>query len=319
MTPIVTLTLNPTVDLITGVDRVEPDRKLRMDPPRYDPGGGGINVSRAVHRLGGSTFALYTAGGPMGELLERLLTEEQINSRSIAIDDGNTRVNPNIFEHGSDRIYRFIMPGPRLDKSAIGQCHQLVMDAAQNAEYLVISGSLPEGVPEDTYADIINDLREFDCRVLLDTSGDALKRALDSGAYLIKPNLRELSNVTGRDFDSDHDIVAAAQGLIDQREVEVLFVSLGGGGALVVTHDDADRIATPTVTVRSRVGAGDSLMAGLALSLARGWDLSKAARFGIAAGAAAVMTPGTELCRREDTERLFDKMTNSLQDQHRDE
>jgi 6-phosphofructokinase 2 len=134
---------------------------------------------------------------------------------------------------------------------------------------------------------------------------------VEQGVYLIKPNLRELRELAGESLDSDQQIAEAARALIDQGAVKIVLVSLGGAGAMLVTADAAERIATPTVTIRSKVGAGDSLTGALALSLGRGDDLRRAVRFGIAAGAAAVMTPGTELCRREDTERLFSEMTAS--------
>ena len=310
MNPIVTLTLNPCLDQITGVDRVEPDRKLRMNAPRYEPGGGGINVARAIHRLGGETLAVHTAGGPMGELLGELLDKEAVNHSAVEIE-GNTRINPNVFEHGSDRLYRFIMPGPTIAPDALDRCGDCLLEAISQADYLVISGSLPPDVPDRTYVDIASRARASGKRVLLDTSGDALKRAVGQGVYLIKPNLRELRELTGEALDSDRQIADAGRKLIAEQAVEVVLVSLGGGGAMLITADQAERIATPTVTIRSKVGAGDSLTGALALSLGRGDGLRRAAQFGIAAGAAAVMTPGTELCRREDTERLFNEMTES--------
>ncbi len=311
MNPIVTLTLNPCIDQITGSNRIEPDRKLRMDQPQYEPGGGGINVSRAIRRLGGDTCAVYAAGDRIGSKLSELLDEKSVTHRVIGIK-GNTRINLNIHVHDSDRLYRFIMPGPEIHEDEINRCQTVLLEEAQQAEYAVISGSMPPGASDTTYAQFTQTLKKRGKRVILDSSGESLRKTLDQGAYLIKPNLRELSEITGEQFGSDRQVEQTSRKLLEDHDVDVILLSLGGGGAMLITHDLAEHIATPTVTLRSKVGAGDSLVAGLTLSLARQWDLIDAARFGVAAGAAAVMTPGTELCRRGDVEKLFEQMTQNM-------
>ncbi len=314
MKPIVTLTLNPCLDQITSVDRVEPDRKLRMDQPHYEPGGGGVNVSRAIRRLGGETRAIHTCGGPDGGRLNRLLDGEDVPHEAIDIE-GDTRVNANVFESGSDRLYRFIMPGPKAEDALIDACLAALDATMSSADYVVISGSLLPGLSGSAYANLAAHVGEASKRVLLDCSGAALREAVSRGVYFIKPNFRELSELAERTLDSDRDVEEAASRLVQEREVAVVMVSLGGGGAMLVTGERVERVAAPTVTIRSRIGAGDSLMAGVALALGRGRDLVEAARLGVAAGAAAVMTPGTELCRREDTEGLYELMSQSTTEQ----
>jgi 6-phosphofructokinase 2 len=174
------------------------------------------------------------------------------------------------------------------------------------AALVVGSGSLPPGVDEGFYADLATRAAQGGARFILDTHGTPLRRALDTGhVYLIKPNLRELGSLLGRELEYDADIARAARTIVREGACQVVFVSLGAGGALVVTAERADHVRAPTVPVKSRIGAGDSTVAGIAVALTRGEPIDRAARLGVAAGAAAVMTSGSELCRQADVERLF--------------
>lgn len=301
---IVTLTMNPTIDTSVDVEQVAPTHKLRCGPPRRDPGGGGINVSRAIQRLGGSSLALYTAGGHYGQLLRDLLSAAELEHHPISIH-AQTRENFTAHAQSSDQEYRFVMPGPKLSAAEWRHCLDAVGELDPPPAYLVISGSLPQGVPENFYAQVVQLAHRRQIRVVVDTSGPALRAAADAGVYILKPNLRELSQLVGHDLQDETDQEAAARELITQAKSEIVLVSLGSAGALLVTADHMERIRSPTVRIASRIGAGDSTVAGFILALARGEELPAAARFGVAAGAAAVMTPGTELCRRADTERLY--------------
>ena len=306
MEQIATLTVNPAVDLAATVDQVKPDEKLRCREPRRDPGGGGINVARAVHRLGGRARAVFAAGGSPGRLLERLLDDEDVASEPIDIQ-AFTRENLTVYEERSEQQFRFILPGPDLTED---ERNELVETALEDdPAYLVASGSLPPGAPDDFYARLARQARERGVRLVLDTSGDPLRQGVRAGVYLLKPNLRELGQIAGRNVAEDPEQEEAARELVEQGRAEVVVVSLGAAGVLLVTPEQVERIAAPTVTIRSKVGAGDSTVAGIVLALARGDDVPTAVRFGVAAGAAAVMTAGTELCRREDTERLFERIT----------
>lgn len=303
MPPIATVTLNPALDKSSSVELVLPEHKLRCSAPAYDPGGGGLNVSRAVHNLGGDSLALWTSGGPPGELLRTFIEGEGIRHDPIPVS-GMTRENLAIYERSSGQQYRFGMPGsPMTGEEAERACAR-VASLEPRPQYLVLSGSLPPGVGDDIYARIADRAPEG-TRVILDTSGAPLQHALDRGVYLVKPNMRELEQAENRTFESEGDVVEATRHCIRAGRAEVVFVSLGAGGALLVTREEAEHIRTPTVPIRSKVGAGDSTVAGLTLALARGHSLAEAARFGVAAGAAAVMTSGSQLCRRDDAERLY--------------
>jgi 6-phosphofructokinase 2 len=305
MEPIVTLTLNPAIDTSTSVAHVSPDHKLRCSAPRHDPGGGGINVSRAIRKLGGDSLAIYTAGGPTGDLLHSLLENEGVRQDVVAVKAW-TRENLYVLEEATRHQYRFIMPGAPLEEVDWHRCLEKLTKLPRKPAYLVASGSLPPGVPDDFFCRLARVGRQIGSRVLLDTGQPALGLALREGVYLIKPNLHELCELSGRDLRDEPHQAEAALELVHSGRCEVVVLSLGPAGALFATADGTERLRSPSVRVHSRVGAGDSMLAGITLALSRGMALRAAVRFGIAAGAAATLNPGTQLCGREDTERLFD-------------
>ncbi len=307
MTKIVTLTINPTIDRSTYVDRVVPDRKLRCAPPRDEPGGGGVNVSRAIKRLGGQSRAIYAMGGATGDMLRSLLDAEALDHQPLAIRD-LTRLNLMVLDESSDRQFRFGMPGPQLDKTEWERCLDAVASVGKDVDYIVGSGSLPRGVPDDFYAQVADLGREAGARVIVDTAGEPLRLAAEAGVYMLKPNMRELGHLAHHDIEDEEEQVAVAEDIVQRGWAEVVMVTLGAAGALLATADGTRRFRAPTVQIHSKIGAGDSTVAGGVLSLAQGKSLEDAVRYGIAAGSAAVMTPGTELCRKEDTERLYERI-----------
>lgn len=304
--PIVTLTVNPALDESTSVDYVVSDRKLRCLAPHEEPGGGGINVARAISRLGGESLAVHTAGGPTGVLLSGLLDREGIARLEVPIA-GWTRRNLNVLETATGRQYRFVFPGPALAEEEWRRCLETLRAVRPAPRFLVASGSLPPGVPTDFYARAADVAREFGARFVLDASGESLHAPLARGIFLFKPSLREFRQLTGTAAGGEAELAREARRLIREGRCEVVVLSLGVGGALWVTATREERVIAPAVPVASSVGAGDAMVAGIVLSLVRGRSLSQAVRFGVAAGAAAVMNPGTELCRREDAERLYDQ------------
>ena len=304
MKSIATLTVNPTVDQNTRVEQVVPERKLRCEQPRREPGGGGVNVSRAIHRLGGDSTLLYLAGGLTGDMLERLLEEEKLTQRRIPIE-GWTRETLIVFEAASGQQFRFGMPGPEVREAEWMRCLDAMRALEPAPGYVVASGSLSPGIPADFYARVAEVADELNARLVVDTSGEALCEAARSGAYLLKPNAGEFQALVGRPLTGEVEQLEAAQAFVRSGSCEVLVISLGAGGVLLVTSGGSEHIRTPTVPIRNKVGAGDSMVAGIVLGLARGLELRDAVRLGVAAGAAAVMTEGTELCRREDAERLY--------------
>jgi 6-phosphofructokinase 2 len=302
--PIVTLTMNPALDVSSAVDRVVPERKLRCGPSTLHPGGGGINVARAIRNLGGSARAVYPLGGPDGEVYRGLAKESGIEGEVIAID-GNTRENFTISEMSSGRQYRFVLPGPRLSEAEWQACLSAVADRLPRGGYLIASGSLPPGVPEDFYAMLARVAADSDARVVVDASGPPLTAALDEGVFLVKPSREELSELVAADRELDvGDLVEAARSLVRGDRAEVVALTLGAEGALLISRTDVMRLPTPRVAVVSAVGAGDAFLAGLVLRLAVGDPMGTAFRTAVAAGTATAMMPATELCRAEDVARL---------------
>jgi 6-phosphofructokinase 2 len=302
MKPIATLTLNPAIDSSCQADEVRPVHKIRTFAERYDPGGGGINVARVIRELGGDAFALYLAGGLTGQAFTRMVDAIGLQHRAIEII-GYTRLSHTVYERSSGQEYRFVPQGPEIHQDEWRTCLSELEDL--EFDYLVASGSLPRGVPADFYVEVCRIAARKEARLVLDTSGEALREAARQGVYLIKPSLGELEALVGRALPEPADQDAAAQGLIAAGAAEIVALTLGRDGALLATGDKCIRIPGVPVRPKSAVGAGDSFVAAMTLGLARGWRTEEAFALGMAAGTATVLTAGTELCRREDVERLY--------------
>jgi len=301
--------MNPTIDKNSGVDHVVPERKLRCKQPHFEPGGGGINVSRAIQELGGKSDAYYVSGGASGKSLQQLLNEEGIDNHPIPIE-GWTRENLTIYEGETKQQFRFGMPGPKLREKEWKQCLDILYDATPRPDYIVASGSLPPGVPEDFYARVAKAAKKLHAKMILDTSGTPLVRAVqEKGLFLIKPNMRELKALTTDEIEDEAQQETLLREIVQSGQSEAVVLSLGRGGSRMAWREGCEYVRTPTVPIKSKVGAGDSMVGGLVLSLAQGHSLRDAVGFGVAAGAAAVMTPGTQLCRKEDTKKLHAQIT----------
>lgn len=303
MSSIVTITFNPTLDKSVAVEEMIPEKKLICSRPVYEPGGGGINVARAIRKLGGNVTAVYVAGGFAGKEVARLLAEEHIESVVTDIK-GITRENLVVLENKSNKQYLFDMPGPQISQPEWEDCLNH-LERLTDVNYIVASGSLPDGVPKDIFGRIATIAKKKNARLIVDTSGEALAHAVKAGVYLIKPNLRELGLLVGREEISPEYPAEVAASIIANGGCEAVVVSMGPQGALLVTKDMELKISQPKVAIHSTVGAGDSLVAGIVLSLDRDMSLEDAVQFGVACGISATMNVGTELCRSEDAFELF--------------
>ena len=308
MPEIITVTFNPAIDKSTSVPVLIAEKKLNCALPVYEPGGGGINVARAIKKLGGDATAVYLAGGYSGKTFTQLLTDELVES-IVTETKENTRENLVVLETASNQQYRFGMPGPTISEPEWQACLKSI-EKIKDVEYIVASGSLPPGIPTDIFARIAFIARKKKARLIVDTSGEALKQAVQAGVYLIKPNLGELSSLLGKEELNIELVDDAAREVIGKGNCEVVVVSMGPAGAMLVTKELALQIMPPAVKRKSTVGAGDSMVAGIALSLTRNKSLTEAVQYGVACGTAATMNHGTELCRKEDAEHLYKLIIN---------
>lgn len=300
---IVTLTVNPAVDKSTHIDRLIPEQKLRCDAPRFDAGGGGINVSKAIKRLGGKSTAIFTTGGPSGQVLRDLVSQEGIDCEVIQTEQW-TRENFIVAETSTNAQYRFGMPGAALSEAETEAVLETLRQS--KAEYVVASGSLPPQMDVNFYEKVASISKEIGARLVLDTSGEPLRAACDEGVFLLKPNIGELEALVGaKDLQID-DVDDAARMLIGDGKCEVVIVSMGPKGAILVTKDLCEHVPAPPVQKRSTVGAGDSMVAGMTWALTQGLTYPEMIRWGVACGSAATMNEGTQLFLRADVEKLMD-------------
>ena len=302
MTDILTVTLNPALDVLTTIDRVSDTHKMRCGAVIKHPGGGGVNVARVLHRLGANCMALYLAGGVTGERHHKLMRAENVRCHVLPIAE-ETRESFSVHETSSGNDFRFVLPGPNVSTTEAEACFDYVAQHLPK-QFLVISGGLAPGIPDHFYARLAQLAKQQGVRVVLDASGAALTEAIQAGVYLFKPSLRELRDLTGQALPDEASQVAAAQQLIQSGQAEIVAVSLGAEGAMVVSAQESWRARSIQVDVQTTIGAGDSFVAGMVWSLARGDTLLKAFQYGMASGAAALLARGTSLAQASDVHRL---------------
>lgn len=301
---ILTVTINPAIDVGVSIEALIPSRKIRSDSPRHDPGGGGINVTRAARRFGIDSQALICSGGATGILLLELLAKEHIHPEVVPIN-GSTRENITIFVSSERRHYRIVTPGPTLTERDWQAALARISTEHAKAAYVVASGSLPPGVPVDLYARMARIVNKAGGRFIADTSGDALHALLKEKVFMIKPSLREVKQILSLDPNSNVDAAELSRDLLAKSNCELVAVSLGESGAIGVWQTGGVRLRAPKVQARSSVGAGDSMVAGILAGLVRKWAFQDALAYGVAAGSAAVLAEGTTLCSQQDTEKLY--------------
>ncbi len=303
MAKIITLTLNPAIDKTTYTAQVVPEKKLSCTHPIYQPGGGGINVSRALANLGCASTPLYLAGGTSGNHFQQLLAKEQIASIVVPIA-GNTRTNLTVVEESTGFQFRFGMVSPPIQESEWQFCLQ-ILSQQLDFDYIIASGSIPPEVPLDFFGKVAAIAKKKNARLIIDTSGEALVQATQVGVFMIKPNLAELSALYGKETLPIDQVKEAAQSIIATGACTAMAVSMGADGALLITQDDYIHIPSPSVKVKSTVGAGDSMVAGIVYGLANNWSWQDIIGYGVACGTAATLNEGTQLCQQADVARLF--------------
>ena len=301
---IITLTLNPSLDKSTHFTGLVAEQKIRCEKPRYDAGGGGINVSKAIVKLGGNSLCIHTSGGSAGKMLEELIQKEGIENKVIPTQNW-TRENFIAFENTTKAQYRFGFPGNELLEIEKEMVIEIIKKI--KADYLVLSGSLNEGLPADFYQKISETAKASGIKVIVDTSGEPLRKVLEKGVYLIKPNIGELAKLIGVERLALPEVEKAAKTLIEKGSAEVVVVvSLGAEGAILVSKDKTEFVNAPKAEKKSTVGAGDSMVGGMVWALSQNKSLKEVIQWGVCCGTAATMNEGTQLFKKEDAEKLFE-------------
>lgn len=299
---ILTVTLNPCIDKSSRVEKIKPESKLRCTEVVNEPGGGGINVSKALKRLDSSSVALFPAGGNNGNMLCSLLKEEGILFHAVDTKV-ETRENWIVLETSANNQYRFTFPGREVLEETVKTLVDQIR--AFSPAYVVASGSLPPGLPDYFYGLIVKNASAVGAKCIVDTSGAALQALKGKHAYMIKPNIGELCKMLNVNWLDKDDVPNAAQQAIRDGFAEIIVVSMGADGAWLISSDHRYFVAAPAVEKKSTVGAGDSMVAGITYSLQKNMSLRDAIRFGVACGSAATMNDGSQLFKKEDAENLF--------------
>ncbi|SDD18673.1 6-phosphofructokinase 2 [Paracoccus isoporae] len=304
--PILTVTLNPALDLSTAADQVVAEVKLRCEAPRVDPGGGGINISRAIAAMGGTSRPLVALGGHTGARMAQMLAEAGLDP--IRLDTaGETRQSVVVTDRDSGEQYRFVMPGPDWPPDLVARSLDEIARHAAPDGFVVLSGSNPPGVPDDYAASLAARLADSGSHLFVDTSGHALS-AVASGGHgvaLLRMDRHEAETLAGRPLAERRDTALFAASLVKDGAAQAVIVARGGDGNIIATAEGAWHAEAAKVPIVSKVGAGDSFVAGFTLARARGMATPDALGLGAAMASAACMTPATALCRRADVDRLF--------------
>lgn len=308
MRDILTVTLNPALDFATHVDSVVPGVKLRCAAPRTDPGGGGINVSRAIALLGGTSRCLVALAGRNGDALADLLRAQGIDLITHKAP-GETRSSLSVRDEKRGEQYRFMLPGPSWSPTDVIEAEGAIIETAQPGGLVVISGTMPPGVLPDLIPDLCGRLRAKGCETVVDTSGPPLyfiARAKGPAPDYLRMNQEEADDLAGRKLSSLQDSADFAQSLVRRGVARHVIVARGPEGSVLATDGVRFHSRAADVPVRSKVGAGDTFVGSFTLAVAQGLPLEEALKRGVAGASAAVMTEGTALCRREDVERLLE-------------
>ena len=303
MSKIVTITFAPSIDKSATVSAVFSEKKMRCSALISEPGGGGINVARVISRLGGDVRAIFPSGGYMGMFLNHLLENDNVPFVSVQ-SKNETRENYVILDQATNKQYRFGMPSIELFENEFKSIIQ-VIENQEKVDFIIASGSLRPGIPLNIYGQLSKIATKKKAKLIVDTSGEALKNALNEDVYLLKPNLEELGFLLDKKDLELENIEVLAKELIQKRHCQIIVVSLGANGAMLITKDETFSVRPPKVKVKSTVGAGDSMVAGIVFGLSNNFNLKECLQYGVACGTATTMNSGTALCQIKEVKKLL--------------
>ncbi|TAH04073.1 MAG: 1-phosphofructokinase family hexose kinase [Sphingobacteriales bacterium] len=303
MANIITITFSPSIDKSATVNELVPTKKLKCDNANTQPGGGGINVARVLSKLGADVLAVFPSGGYTGAFFNTLLKNENVPFVFVSAQN-ETKENFVILDQSSKQQYRFGMPSNPLFAKEYNACLELIA-SYKNAAFIVASGSLPPGVPLTIYEDIAKIAKKNNAKFVVDTSGPALQNAVNQSVFLLKPNLNELGFLAGIKNLNLLDVEKVAKDFLFKKNCEIMVVSLGNEGAILITQNQTYKVKSPQVNVKTTVGAGDSMLAGIIYSLSNGHNLHQSLKYGVACGTAATLNFGSKLCEVADVEKIY--------------
>jgi 6-phosphofructokinase 2 len=307
---IVTLTVNPAIDGACEAETVRPIHKIRTSNETFTPGGGGINVARVIHELGGEALAIYLAGGATGPVLDSLVDELKLRHRTVPIA-GHTRIAQVVYERSSGLEFRFVPQGPHVSESEWRACLKVL--ESTDCDYLVASGSLAPGMPAHFYTHVQDIAARKGAKFVLDTSGEELAASLRKGGiHFVKPSIGEFETLIGRPLPTLAEQDDAINAFMREGAVDYLCVTMGRDGAVFADKDGLLRLRSPEVEAKSAVGAGDSFVGAMTYALSIGRKPREAFAYGVAAGTAAVLHHDPYLCSRADVERLYTQITSGV-------
>ncbi|WP_139957979.1 1-phosphofructokinase family hexose kinase [Flavicella sediminum] len=301
---IVTLTVNPALDKSAKIDQMVPEQKLGCHAIQYQAGGGGVNISRVLKVLEVKNKCLFTSGGDTGEHLKNLLEKENIPLKEIPVEAW-TRENFSVVDTKTELQYRFGMPGNGLTVTEIDLIKRIIDEEVTENSILVLSGSLSEHMPLDLYVQLIQQVAGKNVKIIVDTSGKALLETIKEPVYLIKPNQQELAKMVGKEFLSKKEQEAAAMQLVHAKTATYVVVSMGARGAFLASAEGIVYRNTPSIKVKSTIGAGDSMVAGMVFAIQQNLTPEEILKWGVVCGSATTMSEGTNLASAEDIQEIL--------------
>ncbi|MBX4267479.1 1-phosphofructokinase [Clostridium estertheticum] len=304
---IVTVTLNPAIDKTIEIDDFKIGNVNRISSTRIDVGGKGINVSKVIKELQYKSLALGFVGGSSGNQIKDYLNDSNINNDFLSVN-GETRTNIKIFDKVNNTHTDINENGPSVTVDDITNIKGKIMQHCDEKSLVILSGSVPIGASSSIYGDIIKDIKSKGGRVILDADGDMLMQGIKAGPYIVKPNVEELEKAFGISIDGEEKVIETAKKIL-KYGVKFVVISQGSEGSLVISSDKIAKVVGLKVEVKSTVGAGDSMVAAMAVGIQNNYGFEETMKLACATSAANVMTEGTQTGRLIDIEKLKKQVT----------